>query len=226
MTASPKTRTAVLLDIDGTLVDSNYLHIEAWSHAFADMGLAADAWRVHRAIGMDSSMLLERVLGEQPDDVADEAKRLHARHYASLAPRIRRFPDVPEFVAELHRRGVGVVLATSAPEAELEILREVLDIGAQLETSGDDVETAKPAPDIVAVALDTAGVVAAHAVFVGDSVWDMTAAGKLGVTGIGLLTGGSTAADLREAGAVAVYDSVSDLLSAIDDGPIGALGRG
>ncbi|MBC7725257.1 MAG: HAD family hydrolase [Burkholderiaceae bacterium] len=216
---------AALFDIDGTLVDSNYLHIEAWSAAFADLELDVDAWRIHRAIGMDSARLLETLLGEGAAKFGDEASRLHTKHYAVLAPRLKRFDGVAELVGLLRRRGVAIVLATSAPDDELELLRRVIGLDEEIDavTSSEEVETTKPAPDIVTVALTKAGVGAGDAVFICDSVWDLEAAGKLGVQGIGLLSGGTPAAHMREAGATYVYDDVAALLVAVERGEIAML---
>jgi beta-phosphoglucomutase-like phosphatase (HAD superfamily) len=140
---------AVFFDIDGTLIDSNYLHIEAWERAFADLDVPVDAWRLHRSIGMDAGKLLEALIPEgQSDEIADKAKELHSKYYEELVPRLRAFEGGRELVKELAGRGLSVVLATSAPEEELKHLRAVLDLEPVLAeiTSGEDVETAKPDP--------------------------------------------------------------------------------
>jgi HAD superfamily hydrolase (TIGR01509 family) len=213
--------TTVLFDIDGTLVDSNYLHIEAWARAFDRVGTPVDSWRIHRGIGMDSEKLLESLLGDDTD-AADRAKELHDTFYSELTHRLRPFANARELVGELARRGKTVVLATSAPEGELKNLREVLDIEDSIEvvTSSNDVETAKPAPDIVQVALERADVAASDALMIGDSVWDVEAAGHAGVRCIGVLAGGVSEAELRDAGAIAVYTDVAALLRELDGSPI------
>lgn len=217
--------TAVLFDIDGTLVDSNYLHIEAWAHAFADLGVPVDAWRIHRAIGMDSSKLLAAMLGDRAEELSDRAKDLHTAYYTALAPRLRAFDGARELLAELSRRGATVVLATSAPEEELALLRDTLDVEDAVDhiTSGDDVDTAKPDPDIVNVALEKAAVEASASLFVGDTVWDVEAAARSGVACIGVLSGGVSAAELLDAGAVAVYSGTAELLELLDSSPLAAL---
>jgi HAD superfamily hydrolase (TIGR01509 family) len=218
---------ALLSDIDGTLVDSNYLHIDAWQRAFADVGSPTDSWRVHGAIGMDSGKLLDALLGEEASRLGDEAKRLHQQYYAETAPRLRAFADAQELLREVSRRGGIVVLATSAPEEELKILRDVLDVEDTLDhvTSAEDVEAAKPEPDLVKVALDKAGVTASQALFLGDTVWDVEAAARAGVRCIGVLSGGVSAASLTDAGAIAVYPDVAALLRELDASPLGvALG--
>jgi HAD superfamily hydrolase (TIGR01509 family) len=208
----------VLFDIDGTLVDSNYLHVEAWSRAFAEAGHPVDAWRIHRGIGMDSSQLLDALLGDLAETAGAEAKDAHARIYAGMSERLRPFARARQLLSELAERGHTVVLATSAPEEELKPLLRVLDMGDTLDvvTSAEDAETAKPAPDIIEVALERAGASAETAVMIGDAVWDVEAAGRAGVRCIGVLTGGTGRDELLAAGAVAVYDGVADLLEGLD----------
>jgi HAD superfamily hydrolase (TIGR01509 family) len=229
-TSSPPS-TAVLFDIDGTLVDSNFAHVAAWSRAFTDVGHPVDSWRIHRSIGKDSSLLVEGLVGKDAaTHLLDDAKDAHSRHYAEhLGERgdLHVFERATDLLAELARRGHGVVLATSAPEEELKALRDLLDVEDALwaVTSSEDVETAKPDPGIVEVALDKADVSAERAVMVGDAVWDVEAAHRAGVTCIGVLSGGFSRAELVEAGAEEVYDDVADLLARLDESVIGRLGR-
>jgi len=226
--ASSSDTTAVLFDIDGTLVDSNYAHVDAWSKAFADIGHPVDSWRVHRAIGMDSSLLLSALLGDEVAEArGDEAKERHSAHYLPHGDTdLHVFDGVPELLAEIARRGHRVVLATSAPEEELTVLRGLLDVEGALwaVTSSEDADTAKPDPGIVDGALEKAGVDAAHAVMVGDARWDVEAAGRAGVTCVGVLTGGLSRAELEEAGAAEVWDDVAALLAGLDGSVIGRLG--
>jgi HAD superfamily hydrolase (TIGR01509 family) len=214
---------AVLFDIDGTLVDSNYLHVDAWDRAFADAGIPVDAWRVHRSIGMDSKKLLEALVSDAPEERVSHAKELHSDYYKQTADRLRPFEGAPDLLRAVDRLGMTVVLATSAPEDELEILRQVLDVDDAVSevTSAGDVETAKPEPDVVHVALQKAEVDAAEAVFVGDTIWDAEAAKRAGVPMIGVLSGGVSERELRDAGAVAVFEDAADLLAHLDDSPIG-----
>ncbi|CAD6007003.1 HAD family hydrolase [Agreia sp. COWG] len=233
---------AVLFDIDGTLVDSNYLHVDAWSRAFEQVGHPVDTWRIHRSIGLDSDRLIEDLLGDdrgsaggdhgegsgegsdagagsdasEGDDLGDRAKQLHTDIYAEMNDRLRPLPGAVELLRALHEAGVRVVLATSAPKNELDVLTGVLDCDDAIHatTSSDDVDTAKPEPDIVNIALERAGVTAAEALFVGDAVWDMKAAGRAGVRSIGVRTGGFGADELIEAGAIDVFDDAAAVLRA------------
>jgi len=214
--------SAVLFDIDGTLVDSNYLHVDAWERAAADAGFPVSSWRLHRAIGMDSAMLLETVLEGATQEQRDRAKELHSEYYTGMASRLKVLPGARELLTAVAERGMRVVLATSAPENELEMLRDVLEIEDAVwsVTSSGDVETAKPEPDIVETALERGETDAAGAVFVGDSIWDVKAAAAAGVSTIGLRSGGVSEEELRGVGAIAVYDDPADLLEHLDESPL------
>ncbi|KTR42732.1 HAD family hydrolase [Curtobacterium oceanosedimentum] len=219
--------TAVLFDIDGTLVDSNYAHVDAWWRAFRAAGESVDAWRIHRAIGMDSGRLLEELLPDASDEVRDEAKQFHTAFYSEHMPQLRLLPGARELLEAVSDAGHAVVLATSAPESELSVLRELLDASAWVtaETSSEDVEEAKPAPGIIQVALDKVGVAADRAVMVGDAMWDVESSGEAGLPCVGVMTGGIGGDELRGAGAAAVYDDAAAVLVAFraGEGPIAAL---
>ncbi|GMA95571.1 hypothetical protein GCM10025881_23950 [Pseudolysinimonas kribbensis] len=173
---------AILFDVDGTLVDSTYLHVDAWQRACAAVGRPVDAWRVHRAIGMDSGGLVDDLLGDAAGELGDAAKDEHARLFAGMRERLRPLPGAVELLGALRERRLTVVLATSAPEDELAMLRDALGLaeGEVPETNADDVDVAKPHPGIVQVALERAGAAADEAVLVGDATWDMIAAGRAG----------------------------------------------
>lgn len=222
MPDSARSVDAVLFDIDGTLVDSNYVHVDAWSRAFRDAGRQVPSWRVHRCIGMDGSTLLETLVGSSDSAIASEAKKLHGEYYAAASKDLEVLPGARELLSDLDSRGLSVVLATSAPEDELATLRDLLEVedSVTVVTTGEDAEVAKPAPDIVAVALERAGVAADAAVMVGDSVWDIEAAGRAGVRAIGVLSGGISRSELLDAGAVAVFDDPADLLKNLESSPI------
>jgi HAD superfamily hydrolase (TIGR01509 family) len=206
--------TTILFDVDGTLVDSNYLHVDSWQRAFEASGARVDAWRIHRAIGQDSARLLHELVGDRDDEWVARAKELHSRDYRAMADRLHAFAGAADLLRALHGRGLRTVLATSAPDDELDLLRAVLSAGDAVTatTSADDVEEAKPDPGILQVALDRVGAEAGEAVMIGDSVWDMRAASAAGVRAIGVRAGGTGPDELREAGAAAVYDDPADLL--------------
>ena len=216
---------AVLFDIDGTLVDSNYLHVHAWARAFHDVGIAAEAWRIHRSIGMDGSALVKTLSGDADDEVKEQLKDLHSRYYKELAPMLKVLPGGREILEQVASMGLQVVLATSAPDDELSILRDVLDRDNLVSemTSSADVDTAKPQPDIIEVALKRAGVTADRAVFIGDSVWDAEACRRAGVPSIGVLSGGVSRDELTAGGAQVVFEDARELVEHIDDTPIAEL---
>lgn len=215
-------RPAVLFDIDGTLVDSNYLHVHAWQRAFGDVGLPVEAWRIHRSIGMDGSALVDELSRHAAEDVQRRLKDLHTRYYEASAALLTTLPGARPLLQRVADSDLQVVLATSAPDNELALLRSTLDCDDLVSaiTSSQDVEEAKPRPDIVEVALDKAGVTATHAVFVGDTVWDVEAAKRAGVACIGVLSGGVSRGELEEAGAAAVFDNTEELLTHFDNSPI------
>ncbi|MET0900614.1 MAG: HAD family hydrolase [Mycobacterium sp.] len=225
MPESPSPASAVLFDIDGTLIDSNYLHIHAWTRAFADVGIDTAAWRIHRCIGMDGSELVSSLSDDAPDDVQDRLTELHSQYYQESADLLKPLPGALDLIRRVQALGLQVVLATSAPEDELALLRKVLDSEEVYSavTSSEDVETAKPEPAIVEIALKRAGVGADRAVFVGDAVWDIEACVRAELPSIGLLSGGVSRGELETAGATAVFEDAADLLAHLADTRIGAL---
>jgi HAD superfamily hydrolase (TIGR01509 family) len=220
-------RPAVLFDVDGTLVDSNYLHVHAWYRAFHDADVEVEAWRIHRSIGMDGSTLVKSLADNVDEDTGSRLKDLHSRYYKETAPLLRPLPGARDLLEAVDGLGLQVVLATSAPEDELAILREVLacDELVSAVTSSKDVDTAKPQPDIVEVALQRAGVDAEHAVFIGDSVWDVEACNRAGVPTLAVLSGGVSRDELENAGAHAVFENTRELYERIDDTLIAKLAR-
>ena len=211
-------RPAVLFDVDGTLVDSNYLHVHAWYRAFDESGVGVEAWRIHRSIGMDGSTLVASLAEGADDDTRSKIKDLHSRYYKESASLLRRLPGASELVKRVDALGLQVVLATSAPDDELAILREVLacDDLVAVVTSSKDVDTAKPQPDIIDVALRRAGVGADAAVFIGDTVWDVEACNRARVPTIAVLTGGVSRGELEKAGAHAVFENAQQLCDQVD----------
>jgi HAD superfamily hydrolase (TIGR01509 family) len=217
--------TAVVFDIDGTLVDSNFLHVDAWNAAFTELGLSVPSWRIQRAIGADSAELLDQLIGDQTDDIQSKASDLHSSHYQELTPRLQLLPGAQDLLRAVTERGSRVVLATSSPQPELDHLLALLDSDDVIYavTSSEDVEKAKPAPDLIATALSKAGVDSKHAVMIGDAVWDIKAAAAAGVATIALHSGGTGRVELQQAGAVAVYDDARDLLDDLSESPLSRL---
>ncbi|MCW1819651.1 HAD family hydrolase [Mycolicibacterium conceptionense] len=215
---------AVLFDVDGTLVDTNYLHVHAWARAFREESIDVESWRIHRSIGMDGSTLVATLSGDASDAVQHRLKDRHSSLYKDSSELIVRLPGARELLRHLAENEVQVVLASSAPEDELAITRKVLDSDDAIAaaTSSKDVDTAKPDPSIVQIALERGGVSAEQAVFVGDAVWDGEAATRLGVPFIGLRCGGVADSELEKAGAQAVFDDPLDLLRHLETTVIGA----
>lgn len=220
-------RSGVLFDVDGTLVDTTYLHTVAWWEALRRLGADVPMAKIHRAIGMGSDKLLDHLLGPARDrDKDEQTSTAHDILYGAWWERLRPLPGAAELLRAVADRGHAVVLASSAKEPELEKLRRVIgaDDVITAATSSSDAEQSKPAPDIVQAAIDQSGVDRRAAVFVGDSVWDVQAAARLDIPCIGLSCGGTSAGELNEAGAVGVYDDPAALLAHLDESAIKTLG--
>ncbi|UXA09132.1 HAD family hydrolase [Mycobacterium sp. SMC-2] len=218
-------KPAVLFDVDGSLVDSNYLHVHAWRRAFDAEGLPVAAWQIHRCIGMDGSTLVRTLSDDAPDEVQERLSDGHSRYYRESTHLLAPLPGARALLHRVADLGLQVVLATSAPDDELEILRKVLDCDDVIfgTTSARDVDTAKPEPGIVQIALERAGVEAGRAVFVGDAVWDAHAAAGAGLPCIGLLSGGIAREELQAAGASPIFADPQDLLDHLDSTRIAEL---
>ncbi|KUN23666.1 HAD family hydrolase [Streptomyces antibioticus] len=213
---------AAVFDVDGTLVDTNHLHVTTWWEAFRQAGHHVPMHAVHRAVGLGSEDLIAHLLGDDRDKDQDE--QLSAAHKALYGQYFDRLPplrDAGRLLRRLDHEGWAVVLATSAGGAELSALRRAIgaDDAIRATASADDVTEGKPAPEPVEHALELAGVPAERAVFLGDTVWDMQAGSRAGVRCVGVLCGGIPRAALVGAGAEAVYDDPADLLSSLADSP-------
>jgi HAD superfamily hydrolase (TIGR01549 family) len=213
---------AALLDVDGTLIDTNYHHTLAWFRAFKQHGLVLPVWRIHRAIGMGGDELVPALVGKEADaEKGDDIRDTRDSLYQELIGEIEPLHGSHELISDLKERGVRVVLASSSPQDELDPYLELLDARelADAWTTKDDVEATKPAPDLVHAALAKAGT--ENAVMVGDTRWDIEAAAKAGVETVCVLTGGWSAQELRDAGAIAVFESVDELRERLDETPFG-----
>ncbi|OII61288.1 HAD family hydrolase [Streptomyces sp. CC53] len=219
---------AAIFDVDGTLVDTNHLHVTTWWEAFRQAGHDVPMHAVHRAVGLGSADLIEHLLDPGRDRAGDSGlSAAHTTLYGTYFDRLPAFRGAGRLLRTLADRGWAVVLATSAGGAELSALRRAIDADAAITAtaSADDVEHGKPAPDPVRRALDGAGAPSDSAVFVGDTVWDMKAGTRAGVTCVGLLCGGIPEADLTTAGARAVYADPADLLARLEESPFGSAPR-
>lgn len=212
---------AVLFDVDGTLVDTNYLHVLAWWESFLARDHAVSCFDIHRNIGRGADDLVRTLLGVDDEQVVQG----HSERWAPLRARMRPFHGAADLVRACSRRGLRVVLATSGSPADVEDFRKALDVDDAVHAvvNSGDVERSKPAPDIVLAAVEAAGVPADRAVMVGDTVYDIRAARAAGVACIGLLGGGIAESELREDGPVAVYGNCAELLEGLDTSPVGQL---
>jgi HAD superfamily hydrolase (TIGR01509 family) len=216
-------RPGVLFDVDGTLLDTNYLHSLAWSRALRDAGEWAPMNAIHRLIGMGGDQLVEELLGH--DSPAAQAGR-RAR-YQELIAEVRVFPGAAEVLHLAHEAGLAVVLASSSPADELAVLRERLgaDDAIDAQTTADDVGSSKPDPEVFVQALHAGGVDPQRALAVGDSIWDVRAARAAGVGCVAVESGGSSRHELSEAGALVVYRDVDELRRQFHTSVLGQLAR-
>jgi HAD superfamily hydrolase (TIGR01549 family) len=216
------TGPAFLFDLDGTLMDSVYHHVLAWQEALARDGIHLSVWRIHRRIGMSGGLLANAMLRETSREVtaeeADLLRRYHAEAYAPRIDQVRPLPGAVELLATLTELEVPWSIATSGYIESAAPMIELLDVpdGVPVVTR-DQVEHAKPDPDLFLAAAELLGVDIADSVVVGDSVWDLLAARRARALGIGLLSGGYGQDELERAGAYRVYQDPADLLRHLDE---------
>jgi HAD superfamily hydrolase (TIGR01509 family) len=212
--------STAILDIDGTLVDTNYHHTIAWARAFARFDIDIALWRIHRHIGMGGDQVVASLCGQEVEDEhGDQIRSAEGEEYMRLIGEVRPMQGARELIIALRDRGHAVVLASSAKEDEVDVYLDLLDARELVDawTTSADVESTKPAPDLVDAALDKTGDASSEAVMVGDTPWDVKAASKAGVETITVITGGFSEQQLTEAGAVAVFESVAELLERLDE---------
>jgi HAD superfamily hydrolase (TIGR01509 family) len=214
-------RPGVLLDVDGTLIDSNYLHALAWSRALIEAGEWAPMNALHRLVGMGGDQLVVEVLGHD----SEAARKARSGHYQAFYDDLRAFPSATQLLRQLAGRDLAVVLATSAPEDELQILLGILDAGDAITgyTTSDDVTSSKPDPEIFRTAMERFDLDPARTVAIGDSVWDIQAARSAGIGLIAVETGGFSQHELSEAGALHVYRDVAEIVDQLNFSPIAQL---
>ena len=213
---------AAILDVDGTLVDSNYHHALAWYRALRQHGQVLPVWRIHRAIGMGGDQIVRGLCGDAvEDELGEDIRAAEKALYMAVIEEVAPLEGARALMEDLKRLDRRVVLASSAKPDEVEHYLDLLDARglADAWTSAGDVEKTKPEPDLVESALEKIG--GGDAVMVGDSTWDCEAAGNAGVTTIAVLTGGFSEQELTDAGAVAVYRSIEELRQRLADSPLG-----
>jgi phosphoglycolate phosphatase len=214
-------RPTVVLDLDGTLVDSVYQHVVSWQAAFHDVGLRVSGVRIHEAIGMGGDRLVAAVAGTSCESaVGEEVRKLHDSYFRSVLRTISPLDGAPELVETLAERGHRVVLASSSETDLVDALLDIVGIGHHLHgvVTGSDDAASKPAPDMIQLAIERAG--RGPAVVVGDATWDAESATAAGVPSIGLRSGGVGTERLMSAGAAAVFDGPRDLLLHLDESPL------
>lgn len=210
--------TVVILDVDGTLVDTNYQHALAWFRAFRAHGIVLPIWRLHRHIGMGGDQLVSALTNEKIErELGDRIRDREGDFYGQMICEVETMNGASELLRDLHDHGHTVILASSAKPAEIEHYLGLLDASelADAWTSAGDVKATKPQPDLVNVALERAEAQPAHALMIGDSPWDAQAAERAGVKTIAVMTGGFSEEELCQAGAAQVFESLSELKEAL-----------
>jgi HAD superfamily hydrolase (TIGR01509 family) len=218
---SDERRPAAILDVDGTLVDTNYQHALAWYRAFRQHGVILPLWEIHRHVGMGGDQLVTAMVGEGFEaEHGDDVRAAERALYLSMMPEVQPFQGARELLQELRAGGHAIVLASSAKPDELQHYLSLLDAHEVADgwTDSGDVEQTKPEPDLVSVAVEKAG--GGPAVMIGDSTWDCRAAANAGLETIGVLTGGFSEQELLDAGATAVYRSLGELRENLPGTPL------
>lgn len=215
-------RPAAVLDLDGTLVDSNYHHALAWFRALREQAIVIPLWRLHRHVGIGGDKYVAAVAGEEVESrLGDQLRKRWEQLFDELLPEVEPLDGAYSLMTQLKERGHKIVLASSAIQSHFDAFvddklgaRKLADAW----TTSDDVRASKPAPDLVEAALEKAGT--RNAVMIGDTPWDCDAARKAGIPTICLLTGGFSEAELRDAGAESVFDSLDTLIRRLDQTPL------
>jgi HAD superfamily hydrolase (TIGR01509 family) len=216
--------SVAILDIDGTLVDTNYQHAIAWYRAFRQNGIILPVWRIHRHIGMGGDQVVAALTDDATEDEkGDEIRAAEKALYMALIEEVEPMEGSRELIEDLKERGHTVVLASSAKKDEVEHYLDQLDARELADdwTMSDDVESTKPQPDLVQAALDKAGADDDDGVMIGDTPWDIEAAKRAGVGTLAVLTGGFSRDELEQAGAAMVFESVAELRERLGETPLG-----
>ena len=215
----------VILDVDGTLVDSNYHHVLAWARAFQRHDLTPPMWRIHRAIGMGGDKLVAHVAGDEVEQrIGPDLRARWTDEFDELIAEVRPFAGTRRLLETIKSHDLRLVLASSGQAQHVEVFLALFDGGsiADAWTTADDADESKPAADLLLVALERVG--GSSAVMVGDSTWDARAAAAAGMPSVGVSTGGFSESELREAGVMDVYEGPAELSRALSDGLLNRLG--
>jgi HAD superfamily hydrolase (TIGR01549 family) len=213
--------TAAILDVDGTLVDTNYQHALAWYRAFRQHGLVLPVWRIHRHIGMGGDQLVAALTSDEVEEQkGEDIRAAETTLYLQLIEEVQPLTGARELIEDLRRAGRRVVLASSAKPEEVDHYLELLDARGIVDdwTTSGDVEATKPEPDLVHAAIEKAG--EDDAVMVGDSTWDCIAAKNAGIQTVAVLTGGFSEQELLDAGAACVFESIEELRGRLSETPL------
>jgi len=213
---------AILFDLDGTLLDTAYRHVTAWASALRDAGVLVPEWKIHRRIGMNGRALVRQLIREHGSHSSRiDVERLEKTHdtvFNRSISFIQPLPGAQKLLRHLTKSGVIWAIATAGGKQQTKKLLRRLPIPTKtVVVTGDDVAKAKPSPDVFVSAADRLGVPVEDCVVVGDSVWDMLAAGRRRALAVGLLSGGYSEAELEQAGAFRVYSDPADMLEHIED---------
>lgn len=210
-----------MFDLDGTLIDSNYQHVNAWSESLLSAGIVIPRWKIHRRVGMSGKEMLKELLREIPGKKAgvdpDQLEHKHDLQFRRAIPHLKPLPGANQLLQHLSRQGIKFAIATTGGREQTSLLLKRLELppGTPVVT-GDDVEKAKPSPDIFATAAKHQNVRISNCIVVGDSVWDLLAAVRKSALGVGFLSGGYGQEELERAGAFRVYSDAADLLMHIE----------
>jgi HAD superfamily hydrolase (TIGR01509 family) len=212
-----------ILDIDGTLVDTNYQHAIAWYRAFRQNDIVLPVWRIHRHIGMGGDQLIAALTDDQTEEEkGDDIRSAEKTLYMAMIDEVEPIEGARELIRRLKDAGKTVVMASSAKEDEVDHYLDLLDVRDVVDdwTRSADVERTKPAPDLVRAAIDKVGADPDDSAMLGDTPWDCKAAEAAGVPTVALVTGGFSTKELTDAGAVAVYQSIPELIEHVEETPL------
>ncbi len=212
---------AVLFDLDGTLIDSNYHHVSAWSRALSDAGIPIPMWKIHRRIGMSGKSFLQELLREMSKTKRtrdlESLEKKHDALFRREIPRLNPLPGANELLKHLAQQRIRIAIATTGGREQTSRLLRQIKVPKQMAiVTGDDAEKAKPSPDIFVAAAEKLGTPINECIVVGDSAWDLLAAGRKSALGVGVLSGGYGEEELERAGAFRVYADAADMLQHLE----------